>query len=82
LNDRSFSSFDELHRHIIAIVGDDQPDSFRESAEIEIDADYQLRYDYTMKAITAVTGYRTPDNQVVKLIEKIRFSPPKAPPDG
>ena len=82
LNDRRFEQFDQLHRHIIGIVGGDQPDAFRESWEIEIDADYQLRYEYVIEAITAVTGYRTPDNGVVKLIEKIRFSPPKAPPQG
>ena len=80
LNESTFSQFDELHRHIISLVGGDQPDSFRESAEIEIDADYQLRYEYVIEAITAVTGYRTPENEIVKLIEKIRFSPPKSPP--
>ncbi len=80
LNDRSFGSFDELHQHIIGIVGGDQPAEFRESAEIEIDSDYQLRYEYVIAAITAVTGYRTPENDLVKLIEKIRFSPPKPPP--
>ena len=81
LNDITFDRFDELHRRIISIVGGDQPDdSFRESAEIEIDADYQLRYEFVIAAITAVTGYRTPENEIVKLIEKIRFSPPKSPP--
>jgi len=82
LNDSNFSGFAELHNHVISLVGGDQPDSFRESAEIEIDADYQLRYEYVINAITAVTGYRTEENQIVKLIEKIRFSPPKAPPQG
>ena len=81
LNDNTFDQFEKLHLHIISIVGGDQPDdSFRESAEIEIDADYQLRYEYVIKAITAITGYRTPENEIVKLIEKIRFSPPKSPP--
>ncbi len=81
LNDITFGNqFDKLHLHIISIVGGDQPDdSFRESAEIEIDADYQLRYEYVIAAITAVTGYRTPENDIVKLIERIRFSPPKSP---
>ena len=82
LNDRDFSAFDDLHRHIISLVGGDQPDSARESAEIEIDADYQLRYEYVIQAFTSVTGYRTPEGDVVKLIEKIRFSPPKPPPQG
>ena len=80
LNDNTFARFQDLHLHIISIVGGDQPDSFRESAEIEIDADYQLRYEYVIEAITAVTGYRTPEKEVVKLIEKIRFSPPKSAP--
>ncbi len=82
LNDSEFQAFGELHRHVISVVGGDQPDSFRESVEIEIDADYQLRYEYVIQAITAVTGYRTPEEEVVKLIEKIRFAPPKAPPQG
>jgi len=82
LNDNAFVGFDDLHRHVIGLVGGDQPDSFRESAEIEIDADFQLRYEYVIEAITAVTGYRTPENEVVKLIEKIRFSPPKQAPQG
>jgi len=82
LNDVEFTQFGDLHRHLISLVGGDQPDSFRESAEIEIDADYQLRYEYVIQAITAVTGYRTPEDEVVKLIEKIRFSPPKTPPSA
>lgn len=82
LNDSEFTAFDDLHRHVIGLVGGDQPDSFRESAEIEIDADYQLRYSYVIEAITAVTGYRTPEDEIVKLIEKIRFSPPKDAPQG
>ena len=82
LNDSAFGGFDDLHRHVIGLVGGDEPDSFRESAEIEIDADFQLRYEFVIEAITAVTGYRTPENEVVKLIEKIRFSPPKQAPQG
>jgi len=79
LNDKSFEQFEDLHLYVIGLVGGDQPDSFRESAEIEIDADYQLKYEYVMKAVTAVTGYRNDNEDIVKLIEKIRFSPPKTP---
>ena len=82
LNDKNFQAFGDLHNHVIGLIGGDQPDSLRESAEVEIDADYQLRYEFVIAAITAVTGYRTSDDEVVKLIEKIRFSPPKAPPEG
>lgn len=79
LNDKSFEQFDDLHLYVISLVGGDQPDSFRESAEIEIDADYQLKYEYVIRAVTAVTGYRNDSDDIVKLIEKIRFSPPKTP---
>ena len=47
--------------------GDDGP-------EIEIDTDYNLRYEQT--GITAVSGYKD-GNEVVKLIEKIKFAKPR-----
>ena len=81
LNDKSFEQFDDLHLYVIGLVGNDQPETMRESAEIEIDADYQLKYSHVIRAITAVTGYRNANEDVVKLIEKIRFSPPKTPPN-
>ena len=81
LNNNTFQQFSDLHNHIIGLIGGDQPDVAREAAEIEINADYQLRYEYVIEAITAVTGYRNETNDVAKLIEKIRFSPPKAPPE-
>lgn len=47
-----------------------------EEQEVEIDADYNLNYDYVMRAITAVTGY-IEDGKPHKLIERIKFTPPK-----
>lgn len=45
--------------------------------EVELDFDPNLRYKYIMQAITAVTGYVNADNQMIKLVEKIKFAPPK-----
>ena len=45
-----------------------------ESTEIEFDCDYNLRYEYVVQAMTAVSGY-VHDGQVVKLVEKIKFTP-------
>lgn len=45
--------------------------------EIELDCDEQLKYRYVMEAITAVTGYINSENQVVKLVEKVKFAPPE-----
>ena len=55
-----------------------------EATEVELECDYHLRYEYVMDAITAVSGYidRTPDGQaqIVELVKKIKFSPPKDRP--
>ena len=48
-----------------------------ENQEVEFDCDEELRYRYVMDAITAVTGYVNSENQIVKLIEKVKFAPPK-----
>ncbi len=79
LNDNRFSSFAELHNYLIGIVGGDDP-SVRESAEVELDCDYNLHYEHVIEAITAVSGYvDSATGQVVRLVEKIKFSPPKEP---
>jgi len=45
--------------------------------EIELDCDETLKYRHVMEAITAVTGYVNSENQIVKLVEKVKFAPPK-----
>ena len=45
--------------------------------EAEFNCDDQLHYVHLINAITAVTGYVNDENQIVKLIEKIKFAPPK-----
>jgi len=79
LNDNDFGvSFDGLHNYIISLIGDDRgPGSNQESAEVELDCDPQLHYEHVIRAITAVSGYTEADGNIVKLVEKIRFTPPK-----
>ena len=72
-------AFDGLRQAVRDMVGDEPGPSVLESTEVELDCDYQLRYEYVVEAITAVSGY-VDEGRVVKLIEKIKFSPPKAPP--
>ncbi len=76
LNDRSFGTdgWDALRNHIAGIVGDG---SLAESAEVELDCDYNLDYENVIKAITAVSGRRDGAGNIVKLVEKIKFSPPR-----
>jgi biopolymer transport protein ExbD len=78
LNDRTFTGadrFKQLHNYIAATVG---PGNLAASAEVELDCDFGLKYEYVIEAITAVSGTATPDGQIVKLVEKIKFAPPRA----
>jgi biopolymer transport protein ExbD len=71
--------FGELRKAIRGMLGDDAGPSGDSSAEVELDCDYDLRYEYVVEAITAVSGHIDADGQVHKLVEKIKFAPPRAP---
>jgi biopolymer transport protein ExbD len=81
MNDLNFGTdFEALHQKIIGLVGDERgPGSVQETAEVELECDYHLRYEYVIQCITAVSGYVNPHGEVVKLVEKLKFSPPAAP---
>jgi biopolymer transport protein ExbD len=77
-NGRPLPSFAALRNQIVSFVGNDQ--AIKESAEVEIDADYDLHYRHVIEAITHVSGYLEDDGQTtVNLVEKIKFTPPKRP---
>ena len=76
LNDLDMGTdFDRLRSNVVGLIGtgaaggDDGP-------EIEIDTDYNLRYEHVINAITAVSGYKEGE-EVVKLIERIKFAKPR-----
>ncbi len=78
LNDQSVGTMEDLRMQIIGVVGDDRgPGSIQETAEVELDCDYGLRYEHVIQAITAVSGYKDDTGNVVKLVEKIKFAPPR-----
>jgi hypothetical protein len=77
LGERSFNGpeserWDQLHNYVASIVGEG---SAAASAEVELDCDYNLKYENVIKAITAVSGQVGADGQVIKLVEKIKVSP-------
>lgn len=79
MNERNVD-FSQLHNNIISIIGSDRgPDSAADTTEVELDCDYNLKYDNVVKAITAISGY-IDDGQVIRLVSKIRFAPAKRPP--
>ena len=79
LNESQPTSFQALNQEIQKLVGTDGGPGARETAEIEIGFDYDLRYEFVIGAVTAVSGTKTTQGDVVKLIEKIRFNTPEAP---
>lgn len=79
MNDQNVATFEDLHRRLLGLVGTDSgPNSLAAGTEVEIDADYDLRYEFVIRAITEVTGYVDRD-RIVKLIEKIKFAPQRKP---
>ena len=70
--------FDKLQALIRSRVGDDPGPSERENNEVEFDCDYNLKYEYVLAAITAVSGY-VRDGEPVQTVGNIKFSPPRAP---
>lgn len=71
------TDFEALRSKVVELVGNAQPTGAAdEGPEVEIDTDYNLRYEYVIKAITSVSGYKSGDD-VVKLIEKIKFAKPR-----
>jgi biopolymer transport protein ExbD len=88
MGQRSFSrNFDALNEEVLQMAGGpDGGPGAADALEAEIDADYNLRFEYVIDAISAVSGYvtRTPDGQpkIIKLVEKIKFAPPRPDPEG
>jgi biopolymer transport protein ExbD len=68
--------FDQLRANVVSLIGTTTPAEGEDGPEIEIDTDYNLRYEYVIRSITAVSGYKD-GNEVVKLIEKIKFAKPR-----
>jgi biopolymer transport protein ExbD len=67
--------FYELQTRIRGMV-DDSAGPGSVDQEVEIEADYNLKYKYVMNAMTAITGYIDPaTGERHKLIEKVRFAP-------
>ena len=76
LGDRPIASFEELQKEIRSLVEDDAGPGTSEQ-EVEIEADYDLKYRYVINAVTAITGY-IENGEQHKLVEKVRFAPVKS----
>ncbi len=80
LNEKAFSDWGDLNNYMIGIIGNERgPGSVQDTAEVELDCDYSLRYEHVINAVTAVSGFVDDNGNIVKLVEKIKFAPPRAP---
>lgn len=78
MNGNPVADFNDLQKKVVSLVGTGRgPDSLADKTEVEMDCDYGLNYADVVRAITAVSG-TVQDGQVVELIKKIKFAPPKA----
>ena len=77
MNGNPVADFNDLQKKVVSLVGKGRgPDSLAEKTEVELDCDYGLKYVNVVRAITAVSG-TVQDGQIVELIKKIKFTPPK-----
>jgi biopolymer transport protein ExbD len=81
MGQRMLGSFKELHKQIRETSGIDRgPAGTFSTAEVELDCDYNLKYKHIVDALTAISGFVADDRQtIVRMIEKIRFAPPRKP---
>ena len=78
MNGNPLADFNDLQKKVVELVGTGRgPDSLADKTEVEMDCDYGLNYADVVRAITAVSG-TVQDGQVVELIKKIKFAPPKS----
>lgn len=68
--------FAGLNNEILKIIG--RPNNpITKDMEVEIEADYNLHFEYTLKAVSACTGrLDSSGNHIIRYIEKIKFAPP------
>lgn len=75
LGDRQLAGVRELRGEIQGLVmGEAGRDA---EYEVEFACDYDLKYEHVIAAVTAITGYRDRQGSIIKLIDKVRFAPPR-----
>ncbi len=72
-------AFERLNGEILKITGG--AGEVASEQQVEIDADYNLRYEYGIQCIGACTG-RIQDGKLVRYIEKIKFTQAKKPAEA
>ncbi len=71
------TDFSKLRGFIMQTVGDGPKAQDDSGPEMEIDLDYNLRYESVVESITAVTGHKK-GRDIIRLVDKIKFAPPES----
>jgi biopolymer transport protein ExbD len=81
MGQRKLATFKDLQNQVREVSGLDRgPTATPADTEVELDCDYNLKFEYVVKLLTAVSGFVAEDKQtIVRMIEKIKFSPPRKP---
>ncbi|MDP1798167.1 MAG: biopolymer transporter ExbD [Planctomycetaceae bacterium] len=73
------AAFERLNAEILRLLtrtGNPLP----QAVEVEIDSDYELRYEYVIRAVAACSGRIDPQTkELVRFVERIKFTPPHRP---
>ncbi len=74
------AAFQQLNSEILNIIG--RPGNpLTRDMEVEIDADYNLNFQYIISTVGACTGrLDSSGKKIVKYVEKIKFATPRPPP--
>lgn len=72
------ASFARLHQRVLTLAGHlGGPGTLVETPDVELDCDYNLRYEYVIQAMGEVTGHRDETGRTLKLFEKVKLASPK-----
>lgn len=75
------AAFERLNNQIAGLVGG--AGQFSDDIEVEIDAAYNLDYEYTIKAVSACLGRIDPSTgRPIHYVSNIKFKPPQRPEGG
>jgi biopolymer transport protein ExbD len=72
------ASYDRLHQRVLQMANNlGGPGTIAEPPEVELDFDYDLKYEYIIRVVTEVSGHRDEKGQVLRLFDRVKFAPPK-----
>ena len=73
--DQSFANLRDLNGFMIDLVDGASRESL--PLDVTVECDYELKYEHAIRAVEAISGFRTVDGELVMLNHRVRFAPPR-----